>query len=89
MQHFKDVSGWAVLPCGIPWCEMTELHSLSERAGLQVLRGEEDPLELYDGEDDDEDFVLDWEELMGTSFDDPTAAGGLKFISKLQWYILV
>ena len=42
---------------------------------LQVLRGEEDPLELYDGEDDDEDFVLDWEELMGTSFDDPTATG--------------
>ncbi|BDA48318.1 hypothetical protein COCOBI_11-5790 [Coccomyxa sp. Obi] len=52
---------------------------------LRVLRGEEDPLELYDGEDDDEDFVLDWEELMGTNFDDPTAAGSLNSKSKQQW----
>ncbi|EIE18439.1 hypothetical protein COCSUDRAFT_60106 [Coccomyxa subellipsoidea C-169] len=42
---------------------------------LRVLRGEADPLELYDGEDDDEDFVLDWDELMGANFGKPTAAG--------------
>ena len=41
----------------------------------QVMRGEADPLELYDGEDDDEDFELDWDELMRTNFDEPIDAG--------------
>jgi hypothetical protein len=41
----------------------------------QVMRGEADPLELYDGEDDDEDFELDWDELMRTNFDNPIDEG--------------
>ncbi len=47
----------------------------------QVLRGEADPLELYDGEDDDEDFVLDWDELMGANFGEPTAAGEILLLN--------
>ncbi len=33
---------------------------------MQVLRGESDPLELFEEDEDDEDFVLDWDEVMGT-----------------------
>ena len=33
---------------------------------MQVLRGEDSGEELAD-EEDDEDFVLDWDELMGTA----------------------
>lgn len=34
---------------------------------LQVLRGEEDLRELLDDDDEDEDFTLDWDELMGAN----------------------
>ena len=34
---------------------------------MQVLRGEDSGAELADEEDDDEDFVLDWDELLGTA----------------------
>jgi len=32
---------------------------------MQVLRGEEDLRELLEDDDEDEDFTLDWDELMG------------------------
>ena len=34
---------------------------------FQVLRGEEDLRELLDDDDEDEDFTLDWDELMGAN----------------------
>ena len=38
---------------------------IDARCSLQVLRGEEDLRELLDDDDEDEDFTLDWDELMG------------------------
>ena len=32
-----------------------------------MLRGEEDLRELLDDDDEDEDFTLDWDELMGAN----------------------
>ncbi len=40
---------------------------------MQVLRGEEDLRELLDDDDEDEDFTLDWDELMGAN---PFGEGG-------------
>ena len=44
-------------------------YHIREFLYMQVLRGEADGAELAD-EDDDEDFVLDWDELLGSVADD-------------------
>jgi hypothetical protein len=44
---------------------------------VQVLRGEVDARELYEEEEDDEDFVLDWDQVMGTNPDAPAEGAQL------------
>ena len=56
------------------------------RCLLQVLRGEEDLRELLDDDDEDEDFTLDWDELMGP---DPFGQGNPSWPHSGSWLILL
>lgn len=47
------------------------LAILTPLGAAQVLRGESDALELLEDEEGDEDYDVDWDELMGTNVDLP------------------
>jgi hypothetical protein len=55
-------------------CNLVPQHLVTSAIIGQVLRGEDSGAELGD-EEDDEDFVLDWDELMGTAGTDGQPGG--------------
>lgn len=41
-----------------------------------MLRGESDALEILEEDEDDEDYIVDWDELMGTNLDQSESLEG-------------